>query len=61
MRFPDNQQQFTAYWTGIVLQLPVGWALLYYLWTRDDLEYHSLMIWYVHKFESIACILNITN
>ena len=46
VQFPDDQQQVTAYWSGIILQFPVGWGLLYYLCKSDDLKNHSLMIWY---------------
>lgn len=45
--FPDEREQVTAYWTGILLQLPIGWACLYFLWRDQDTKGHSLEIWYV--------------
>jgi hypothetical protein len=43
--FPDERQQIVAYWTGIMLQLPVGWGFLYNLWKSPTLEGHSMSIW----------------
>lgn len=45
--YPDDREQITAYWTGILLQLPIGWACLYFLWRDQDTKGHSLEIWYV--------------
>jgi hypothetical protein len=47
-RYPDERQQVTAYWTGIILQLPIGWICLYQLWKDYSTKGHSLEIWYVH-------------
>lgn len=43
--YPDQREQVTAYWTGILLQLPIGWACLYFLWRDQDTKGHSLEIW----------------
>lgn len=43
--FPDEREQVTAYWTGWLLELPIGWAELYYLMTRGDTKGQSLEIW----------------
>lgn len=48
--YPDEREQFTAYWTGILLQLPIGWACLYFLWRDQDTKGHSLEIWYASGF-----------
>lgn len=45
LRFPDEREQVTAYWTGILLQLPIGWGSLYLLIQRGDTKGHSLEIW----------------
>jgi hypothetical protein len=47
-RYPDEREQVTAYWTGIILQLPIGWICLYQLWEGQSTKGHSLEIWYVH-------------
>ncbi|KAF2181302.1 hypothetical protein K469DRAFT_589944 [Zopfia rhizophila CBS 207.26] len=43
--FPDDREQVTAYWTGILLQLPVGWGSIYLLLKRGDTKGQSLEIW----------------
>lgn len=48
-RYPDEREQVTAYWTGIILQLPIGWVCLYQLWKDHSTKGHSLEIWYVHN------------
>lgn len=50
--FPDDRDQVTAYWTGILLQLPIGWACLLLLWKDMDTRGHSLEIWYVDTYSS---------
>lgn len=45
MIFPDDRQQITAYWTGILLELPVGWVSVYLLLKHQDTKGHSLEIW----------------
>jgi hypothetical protein len=47
-RYPDEREQLTAYWTGIILQLPIGWICLHHLWMDHSTKGHSLEIWYVH-------------
>lgn len=43
--YPDEREQVTAYWTGIGLQFPIGYACLYFLWRDQDTAGHSLEIW----------------
>ena len=43
--FPDDRQQIMAYWTGILLELPVGWVSVYWLVKRQDTKGHSIEIW----------------
>jgi hypothetical protein len=43
--FPDEREQVTAYWTGILLQLPVGWVSVYLLLKHQDTKGHSIEIW----------------
>lgn len=43
--YPDDREQFTAYWTGILLQFPIGYACLFTLWKDQDTAGHSLEIW----------------
>ncbi|KAL1957169.1 hypothetical protein VTO42DRAFT_6312 [Malbranchea cinnamomea] len=43
--YPDDRHQVTAYWTGILLQLPIGWACVILLWKANDTRGHSLEIW----------------
>lgn len=45
--YPDEREQITAYWTGIILQFPIGWLCLYSLWKNHDTSGHSLEMWYV--------------
>ena len=45
--WPDEREQVTAYWTGILLQLPIGWTSVYLLLSRGDAKGQSLEIWYV--------------
>ncbi|GIJ84973.1 hypothetical protein Asppvi_003828 [Aspergillus pseudoviridinutans] len=44
--YPDERQQITAYWTGIILQLPIGWICLHQLWKNHSTQGHSLEIWF---------------
>ena len=48
--YPDDREQITAYWTGILLQLPVGWVYVYGLVKHRSLLGHSLEIWYAACF-----------
>lgn len=43
--FPDEREQLTAYWTGILLQFPVGWFSVWLLLSRRNTKGHSLEIW----------------
>ncbi|KAH9819405.1 hypothetical protein Tdes44962_MAKER05243 [Teratosphaeria destructans] len=43
--YPDEREQLTAYWTGILLQLPIGWGELILLFHRGDTKGQSLEIW----------------
>lgn len=43
--YPDDREQFPAYWTGILLQLPVGWVYVYRLLKDRSTLGHSLEIW----------------
>ena len=43
--YPDDREQFTAYWTGILLQFPIGYCYIYSLWRDHDLSGQSLEIW----------------
>ncbi|KAL2788212.1 hypothetical protein BJX66DRAFT_327307 [Aspergillus keveii] len=45
--YPDDREQITAYWTGLLLQLPVGWIYLYRLLADRSTRGHSLEIWIV--------------
>ncbi|GKZ35038.1 hypothetical protein AbraIFM66950_005478 [Aspergillus brasiliensis] len=45
MLWPDEREQVTAYWTGILLQMPIGWICLATLWKEWDTKGHSLEIW----------------
>lgn len=43
--WPDEREQVTAYWSGLLLQLPIGWGSVYLLLQRADTKGHSLEIW----------------
>ncbi|PYH28403.1 uncharacterized protein BO87DRAFT_411285 [Aspergillus neoniger CBS 115656] len=45
MLWPDEREQVTAYWTGILLQMPIGWICLATLWKEWNTKGHSLEIW----------------
>ncbi|KIW05050.1 uncharacterized protein PV09_04205 [Verruconis gallopava] len=45
MQFPDEREQVTAYWTGWLLETPIGWGELYHLISREDTKGQSLEIW----------------
>lgn len=42
--FPDEREQVTAYWTGLLLQFPIGWGSLYLLLRDRDTKGQSLEI-----------------
>lgn len=43
--YPDEREQTTAYWTGILLQFPIGWGSVYLLLRDGSTRGHSLEIW----------------
>ena len=45
--YPDDRQQITAFWTGVVLQFPISWGSLFLLLWTWDTRGHGLEIWYV--------------
>ncbi|KAK5114057.1 hypothetical protein LTR85_010363 [Meristemomyces frigidus] len=45
--YPDEREQLTAYWTGTLLELPIGWGSVYMLLKRGDTKGQSLEIWWV--------------
>lgn len=45
LMFPDERQQLTAYWAGILLELPAGWVSVYLLLKHRETKGHSLEIW----------------
>ncbi|KXT00249.1 hypothetical protein AC578_1207 [Pseudocercospora eumusae] len=51
--FPDERQQLTAYWTGLLLQLPIGWGSVILMLSRGDTKGHSMEIW-VTRF--LGCV-----
>ncbi|KAM3419169.1 hypothetical protein BST61_g5113 [Cercospora zeina] len=54
---PDEREQVTAYWTGLLLQLPIGWGSLYLLLTKRNTKGHSLEIWVTRFLGCIAAYL----
>jgi hypothetical protein len=45
--WPDEREQKTAFWTGLYLELPIGWGQVYYLVKNENTKGQSLEIWYV--------------
>ena len=45
--YPDDGQQLTAYWTGILLELPIGWFELYALFGKQEDSGLAIATWYV--------------
>lgn len=45
--YPDDREQVTAFWTGVVLQFPISWGSLFLLLWKIDTSGHSLEIWYL--------------
>lgn len=43
--YPDEREQMTAFWTGVVLQLPISVVSLGLLLYKQDTKGHSLEIW----------------
>lgn len=48
--YPDDREQLTAYWTGILLELPAGWVSVYTLMKNRSTLGHSLEMWYAACF-----------
>ena len=44
--YPDDREQVTAFWAGVVLQFPISWLTLWLLLWKRDTRGHSLEIWY---------------
>jgi len=53
--WPDEREQKTAFFTGLYLELPIGWGQILYLVQRQDTKGQSLEIWYVDLFP--ICIM----
>ncbi|PWY86704.1 hypothetical protein BO70DRAFT_378382 [Aspergillus heteromorphus CBS 117.55] len=43
--WPDEREQVTAFWSGILLQLPIGWVCLGELISEGDTRGQSLDVW----------------
>ena len=43
--WPDEREQKTAFWSGLYLELPVGWGSIYYLLKNENTKGQSLEIW----------------
>jgi hypothetical protein len=43
--WPDEREQLTGFWTGILLQLPINWGSLWVLVRERSTRGHSLEIW----------------
>lgn len=43
--WPDEREMVTAYWTGLVLQVPISWGSVILLLQRRDTKGQSLEIW----------------
>jgi hypothetical protein len=44
-KWPDEREQLTGFWTGILLQLPINWGSLWVLVRDQSTKGHSLEIW----------------
>jgi hypothetical protein len=44
-KWPDEREQLTGFWTGILLQLPINWGSLWVLVRDRSTKGHSLEIW----------------
>jgi hypothetical protein len=43
--WPDEREQVTAFWSGLYLELPIGWGQVYYLVKNRGTKGQSLEIW----------------
>lgn len=55
--WPDEREQKTAFWTGLYLELPIGWGQIYYLIKRGDTKGQSLEIWITRYLGCITAFL----
>lgn len=55
--WPDEREQITAFWTGLYLELPIGWGQVYYLIKRRDTKGQSLEIWLTRYTGCITAFL----
>lgn len=52
--WPDEREQLTGFWTGILLQLPINWGSLWVLVRDRSTKGHSLEIWWVDDVFLVA-------
>lgn len=43
--YPDDGQNFTGYWLGLLLELPVGYQDVYIIWHQRDTKGHAIEVW----------------
>ncbi|KAH7359534.1 hypothetical protein BKA66DRAFT_515213 [Pyrenochaeta sp. MPI-SDFR-AT-0127] len=55
--WPDEREQLTAFWTGLYLELPIGWGQIWYLIKRRDTKGQSLEIWITRYLGCITAFL----
>jgi hypothetical protein len=53
----DEREQKTAFWTGLYLELPIGWGQIYYLVRNESTKGQSLEIWYVTIYHERRILL----
>ncbi|KAI4655317.1 hypothetical protein J4E93_000027 [Alternaria ventricosa] len=55
--WPDEREQKTAFFTGLYLELPIGWGQILYLVQRQDTKGQSLEIWITRYLGCITAFL----
>ncbi|KAH3983169.1 hypothetical protein HBH98_063820 [Parastagonospora nodorum] len=55
--WPDEREQKTAFWTGLYLELPIGWGQIYYLLKNENTKGQSLEIWMTRYLGCITAFL----
>ncbi|KAF2824227.1 hypothetical protein CC86DRAFT_326757 [Ophiobolus disseminans] len=55
--WPDEREQKTAFWTGLYLELPIGWGQVYYLVRNGNTKGQSLEIWITRYLGCITAFL----
>ncbi|OAL03600.1 hypothetical protein IQ06DRAFT_302559 [Phaeosphaeriaceae sp. SRC1lsM3a] len=55
--WPDEREQKTAFWTGLYLELPIGWGQVYYLVKNESTRGQSLEIWLTRYLGCITAFL----